>query len=76
MTFSTPAGSGRRLFAIASTSSALFGTISYEAGSGLEGRFAVSSGNFSRIRLSASALETKTYVLDARIGLELRRGSC
>ena len=68
LTLSTPAGSGSRLAAIASTSSARTGTISCDGGSGFDGRSAVSSGNFFSIRLSASSAETNVIDLIARIG--------
>ena len=49
--------------AIAFTSSALRGVTSNEAGSGFDGRFAVSSGYFFCILFSASAFETNWYSL-------------
>ena len=57
--FSTPANfASRRSRAITLTSSAFAGVTSNEAGSGFEGRLAVSAGYFFFIRFSASVFET------------------
>jgi len=56
-TFSTPAGGGSRLFAIATTSSPCFGLILNASGNGFARTFATMSGAFFFIFSSACCLE-------------------
>ena len=72
-TVSTPLNfCARRSRAITFTSSARCGVISNDAGSGFEGRFAVSCGYFFCIRFSASVLETNWYSLIRESCAEVR----